>query len=131
MAVRWNGTSSNPLPVPGAPRPVDPAVNTEGRIESMEGGGLELAHLWRYLAVATLVATCALIAAWSRVDLVKTSVQLDMAEDRLKRAERESERLELELATITDPATLNEASATLKLDPSVRVVDVPGAVGTP
>jgi hypothetical protein len=77
------------------------------------------------------VATCALIAAWSRVDLVKTSVTLDMAEDRLKRAERESERLELELATLTDPATLNEASATLKLDPSVRVVDVPGAVGTP
>ena len=122
--MRWNGTSSSLLPL-GA----KPEVPTDSRIQAMDSGGLELDHLWRYLAVAALVATCALIAAWSRVDLVKTSVKLDMAEVRLKHAQREQERLRLELATITDPATLNEASATLNLDPSVKVVDVP--VGKP
>ncbi len=126
---RSSPSTSSPEPVlPGSPlAPVSPPI------EALEGGGLELSHLWRYLAVAALVATAALLAAWSRVDLVETSVALDSVEARLTAAEEENQRLQLELATVTDPAYLTEAAVTLQLAKDVHVVDVPrtGAVAHP
>jgi hypothetical protein len=89
--------------------------------------GVELHQLWRYGAVAALVAASALVSAWSRVDLVGTSVALDGAQARLDRAQAERERLELELATVTDPAHLLPAATTLSLAGGVRVIDLPAA----
>jgi hypothetical protein len=96
-------------------------------LEVVEGGGLEISHLWRYLAVALLVALCALISAWSRIDLVETSVALDAAENRLSSAQAERARLELELATLSDPAHLSDTARALQLTSAVPVVDVPPA----
>lgn len=88
-------------------------------------GGLEIRFLWRYVAVAALMAACALLSAWSRVDLVETAVALDRTRASLSRAAAEQERLELELATLTDPHHLRAASTTLAFEGAASIVDVP------
>ena len=91
----------------------------------LQGGGLEIRFLWRYVAVAALMAACALLSAWSRVDLVETAVALDQTRASLSRAAAEQDRLQLELATLTDPHHLRSASTTLAFEGAVSVVDVP------
>jgi hypothetical protein len=88
-------------------------------------GGLEIRYLWRYIAVAALMAACALLSAWSRVDLVETAVALDQTRAALSTAAAEQERLQLELATLTDPHHLRTASTALAFESAVSVVDVP------
>lgn len=98
-------------------------------IQAVEAGGIELSNLWRYLAVAMLIAACALLSAWSRVDLVETSYALDMANAHLANAHADQARLELELATLRDPTWLSRAAGELALSNSVPVVDVGGTTG--
>lgn len=89
-----------------------------------ETGGLEIRQLWRYLGVAGLVAACAMLSAWSRVDLVETSVALDRAQASLNQSLSERERLELELAALTDPQQLVPTATALSLQPAAAVVDL-------
>lgn len=95
-----------------------------------EAGGLEIRQLWRYLGVAGLVAGCAMLSAWSRVDLVETSVALDRAQADLDSAFAERERLELELAALTDPQQLVPTATALSLQPAAAVVDLRSSTGT-
>lgn len=90
----------------------------------LQGGGLEIRFLWRYIAVAALMAACALLSAWSRVDLVETAVALDQSRARYAEAAAEQERLQLELATLTDPHHLRAASTSLAFEGAASVVDV-------
>ena len=94
-------------------------------IRTAEAGGIELSNLWRYLAVALLVGACALLSAWSRVDLVETSYGLDQADARLAEARADRARLDLELATLKDPAWLIRAAGELSLSDSVPVKGAP------
>jgi len=91
----------------------------------LHSGGLEIRFLWRYVAVAALMAACALLSAWSRVDLVETAVALDQTRAAYGEAAAEQERLQLELATLTDPHHLRTASAALAFEGADSVVDVP------
>ncbi len=101
---------------PALVAPVAPVLQSEG---------IEIRFIWRYIAVAGLVAGCALLSAWSRVDLVETSVALDKIRVSHSRATAEHERLLLELASLKDPHTLRDVSTTLAFDGTVAVVDVP------
>ena len=101
---------------PARGAPVQPVLHT---------GGLEIRILWRYAAVGALLASCALISAWSRVNLIETSVALDETRAALSRASAEQERLQLELATLTDPHNLRNASTELAFEGAVSVIDVP------
>ncbi len=87
-------------------------------------GDLEITQLWRYLGVAALCAACAMLSAWSRVDLVETSVALDRAQATLDRSLADRERLHLELATLTDPQQLMPTASSLSLGPAAEVVDL-------
>lgn len=89
------------------------------------GGDLEVTHLGRYVGVITMVAACAMLSAWSRIDLVETSAALGTAESQLEAAQADHARLTLERAALTDPARLSAASDALGLDPDVPVVAVP------
>lgn len=86
---------------------------------------LEVTHLWRYVGVIGLVAACAMLSAWSRIDLVETSAALGSAETRLAAANADRARLELEYAALTDPARLSRAAEALGLDATVKIVVVP------
>lgn len=111
-------TSSRPAVV----TPVSPVLHGAS---ANAAGGLEIRFLWRYVAVAALMAACALLSAWSRVDLVETAVALDQTRDQFAEATAEQERLQLELATLTDPHHLRTASTALAFEGAVHVVDVP------
>lgn len=86
---------------------------------------VELSQLTRYVGIAALAGICALLWAWSRIDLRKTAVSLDLAERQYDAARAEQARLKLELATLRDPARLERVGATLNLDREVPVVVVP------
>ena len=83
--------------------------------------------------IAALAGLCALLWAWSRIDLRKTAVSLDLAERQYHAARADQARLKLELATLRDPARLERVGATLNLDREVPVVVVPAPIapGTP
>lgn len=94
---------------------------------------VELSQLSRYVVIAALAGVCALLWAWSRIDLRKTAVSLDLAERQYHAARADQARLKLELATLRDPARLERVGATLNLDREVPVIVVPAPVapGTP
>ena len=100
---------------PAIVAPVSPVIDR---------GGLEIRFIWRYIAVGALMAACALFSAWSRVDLVETAVALDQTRDRFARASAEQERLQLELASLTDPHALRVAGESLAFDATVSIIDV-------
>jgi hypothetical protein len=87
-------------------------------------GDLEVTHLGRYVFVITLVASCAMLSAWSRIDLVETSAALGSASARLESAQAEHARLTLERAALTDPTHLAAAADALGLEQTVPVVTV-------
>lgn len=94
---------------------------------------VELSQLTRYVGIAALAGVCALMWAWSRIDLRKTAVALDLSERQYDAARAEQARLNLELATLRDPARLERVGAALNLDREVPVVVVPAPApaGTP
>lgn len=92
---------------------------------------VEISHLGRYIAIAALAGVCALLWAWSRIDLRKTAFALDLAERQYTAARSEQARLELELAALRDPARLERLGATMALDRSVEVVVLPPAPEAP
>ena len=94
-------------------------------LDARHVGHIEVDRLGRYLAVAALVCASLLINAWSRIDLRQTSVDLATANRSFKTARAENARLRLELATLRDPARLQEVATTLDLDATAVVVDVP------
>ena len=98
--------------------------SSSNRIEGIHTGGIELSHLWRYLFVATLTTGCALLSAWSRVDLVEISVALDQVEASFSTAQGEQNRLELEVATLTNPNYLAQVATNLNLEAGVPIVDL-------
>ena len=109
-----------------------PQKNEKARpIRAIDAAGIEVSHLWRYLAVAGMAAGCALLSTWSRIDLVETSVALHQMERNLTAATMDGERLDLELATLKAPDRLDYASQTLQLDDRVQVIDVPPLEGSP
>jgi len=100
---------------PAIVAPVSPVIDR---------GGLEIRFIWRYIAVAALMAACALLSAWSRVDLVETAVALDQTRSSFARASAEQERLQLELASLTDPHALRAAGDSLAFVGTVSIIDV-------
>lgn len=110
-----------------------PHVETTTRAPSNPRRGLrvlvphevEISKLTRYVAIAALCGVCALLWAWSRIDLRKTAVSLDLAERQYAAAQSEQARLELELAALRDPARLERLGATIALDRSVNVIVLP------
>lgn len=88
---------------------------------------MEVAQLGRYVLIAALAGICALMAAWTRIELRETAVSLDLAERRYASAQAEQARLRLELATLRDPARLERLGEAMPLDPNVKVVNVPAA----
>jgi hypothetical protein len=98
-------------------------------LASVASDGMELSHLGRYLVVATLVTACCLLFAWSRIEMVEISSALGSARTQLDVAKAESERLNLELAALTDPVHLSRAAQDLELTADVAVIDVPPAEG--
>ncbi len=88
---------------------------------------VEVSRLTRYVAIAALAGACALLYAWSRIDLRKTAVSLDLTERQYSAAQSENARLSLELAALRDPARLERLGASLALDRTVNVVVLPPA----
>lgn len=105
--------------------PAPPPVHVSWRRPAVTE--MEVAQLGRYVLIAALAGVCALMAAWSRIELRETAVSLDLAERRYASAQAEQARLKLELATLRDPARLERLGAALPLDPNVKVVNVPAA----
>lgn len=92
---------------------------------------VEISRLGRYVAIAALAGVCALLWAWSRIDLRKTAVSLDLAERQYSAGQSEQARLQLELAALRDPARLERLGATMALDRSVNVVVLPAEPEAP
>lgn len=92
---------------------------------------VELSRLGRYVFIAGVFGLCALLHAWSRIDLRETAVALDVAQSKLSAANAEQQRLELELASLRDPARLGQMGIAMALDSHVKVVPVPASVPSP
>lgn len=130
-------TQSPPLGAISAPRPWSkPSAGKSPRVlpiplrkglKVLVPHEVELSHLKRYVAIAALAGACALLWAWSRIDLRKTALALDLAERGYTAAQAEQARLKLELATLRDPARLERMGVALQLDRAVNVVLVPAA----
>jgi len=86
--------------------------------------GMELSRLGGYAMVIGLMAGCMLLNAWSRIDLRETAVALDQIERAHTAALEDATRLELELATLEDPAWLAGAADALSLERTVPVIDM-------
>lgn len=84
--------------------------------------GVELSRLTRYLALGAVFGLCAMLHAWSRIDLRETAVALDVAETKLMSANAEQQRLKLEYAALRDPARLGALGDSVSLDSNVPVV---------
>lgn len=116
----WNVLAERVVQSPSQPRRL-------AGLEALHVGHVELDRLGRYLAVTALVGACLLTSAWSRIDLRRTSMQLDRADAAFESARAEHARLRLELATLQDPSNLHHAAAELALQPTTAIVDVPAA----
>jgi cell division protein FtsL len=98
-------------------------------LRPMSRSGIELNRLNRYGLMLAMLALCALLSTWSRIDLRSTSLALDEARSRYADAEAEQARLRLELASLSDPGWLAGAAATLSLESGAEVIHLsaPGA----
>lgn len=110
----------------GAPQGPDVQA-TASSLSAIAPEGLQLSHLGRYLVMAVLLTVCGLLFAWSRIEMVEISSDLGSARTQLTVAQTEAARLDLELATLSDPAHLSRAATHLALTTDVAVVDVPPA----
>jgi hypothetical protein len=114
----------------GGDVPTGGGASEDASLSAVTPEGLELSHLGRYLVVAVLVTVCALLFAWSRIEMVEISTDLGAARNQLTIAQAEAARLDLELAALSDPAHLSRAATELALTTDVPVVDVPPAGAT-
>ena len=99
-------------------------------LRPMSRAGIELNQLNRYGLVLAMLALCALLSTWSSIDLRATSVALDGARSGYSSAESERARLQLELASLSDPGWLSGAAATLSLESGAEVIHLQ-APGSP
>ena len=93
-------------------------------LRPMERSGVELNQLNRYGFMLAMLALCALLSTWSRIDLRATSLGLDEARGEYSTAQSEQARLRLELASLSDPGWLSGAASALLLEGSVPVIDI-------
>ncbi len=93
-------------------------------LKPLQSSGIELTQLSRYAFIAALFAVCAMLSTWSRIDLRETAVALDIVQSQHTRALSERARLELELASLSDPLWLQDAASSLSLQSDVPVIDV-------
>ena len=91
----------------------------------MSRSGIELTRLNRYGFMLAMLALCALLSTWSRIDLRATSVALDETRREFASAEAEQARLRLELASLSDPGWLTGAAESLSLESSPEVISLP------
>ena len=117
-------TATNGIPSrwPWNPRTENTPTFTPQQIN--DANGIELTRIGGYAMVIALLAVCMLLNAWSRIDLRETAVALDKAERRHTAERAESMRLNLELATLEDPAWLAGAATALELDETVSVIEL-------
>ncbi len=115
-------TSGIPSRWPWNPRCENTPTFTPPEIN--DANGIELTRIGGYAMVIALLAVCMLLNAWSRIDLRETAVALDKAERSYTAQRAEATRLELELATLEDPAWLAGAATALDLDGTVSVIDM-------
>ena len=128
MAVTNTGAVPNPRPwargaVAAPPRALPLPFGRTWKV--LIPHDVELSHLGRYMTIAALAGLCAMLSAWSRIDLRETAVALDSAERHYDAAQAQNARLQLELATLKDPSRLSRAEANVSLDRTVKVVSVP------
>ena len=115
-------TSSHAIPSRWPWNPRTESTPTFAPPKLDDSNGIELSRLGGYAMVIALLASCMLLNAWSRIDLRETAVALDRAERGTTAAMADATRLDLELATLEDPAWLAGAAAALELDATVSVI---------
>ncbi|MEC7949012.1 MAG: hypothetical protein VX265_15695 [Myxococcota bacterium] len=125
--MTWFRNALNALRDDGTAPAGTPTGDGASTLSTLTTDGLELSHLGRYLVMAVLVTVCALLFAWSRIEMVEISSALGSARTQLSVADAEGARLDLELATLSDPSHLSRAAAELSLTTAVPVIDVPAA----
>ena len=93
-------------------------------IQPLALAGLEVNQLSRYVLLVPIFALCTLISTWTRIDYRETAVALDRAQSQHTAALTENARLELELATLSDPMWVHAAATALAFDDTVTIVNI-------
>jgi hypothetical protein len=90
----------------------------------LQSSDVELSSLGGYALLIAIMAGSMLLSTWSRIDLRETAVSLHRSERAYAAAVAETSRLELELATLEDPAWLAQTAENLSLSTAVPVVNL-------
>jgi len=93
-------------------------------IQPIEIGGLEVNQLSRYALVVMVITVCTLMSTWTRIDYRETAVALDRTQSQYMTALTQQARLELELATLSDPTWVQSAASNLSFNHPVTIVDI-------
>ena len=93
-------------------------------IQPIEVGGLEVNQLSRYALVVMVITVCTLMSTWTRIDYRETAVALDRTQSQYMTALTQQARLELELATLSDPTWVQSAASNLSFNHPVAIVDI-------
>lgn len=101
----------------------DPNVKQLGP-RPLQSSDVELSSLGGYALLIAIMAGSMLLSTWSRIDLRETAVSLHRSERAYAAAVAETARLELELATLEDPAWLTQTANNLSLSTAVPVVEL-------
>ena len=101
----------------------DPNVRRLGPTP-LQSSDVELSSLGGYALLIAIMAGSMLLSTWSRIDLRETAVSLHRSERAYAAAVAETSRLELELATLEDPAWLTQTAEKLSLSTAIPVVEL-------
>ena len=101
----------------------DPNIKRLGP-RPLQSSDVELSSLGGYALLIAIMAGSMLLSTWSRIDLRETAVSLHRSERAYAAAVAETSRLELELATLEDPAWLTQTAKNLSLSTAVPVVEL-------
>jgi len=101
----------------------DPNIKRLGP-RPLQSSDVELSSLGGYALLIAIMAGSMLLSTWSRIDLRETAVSLHRSERAYAAAVAETSRLELELATLEDPAWLTQTAKNLSLSTAIPVVEL-------